>query len=209
MSHTDSYGHEPRRSRRAPREPAGPSKVQGSTAAAILVALAIVGFGIGAVIGNAGGDDPDSTTAEDELGAATSPGTEQSADPDDPEGDDRTEGSTPSITITLEMDDSAPAGEELEYRIRTDPARPGLVLGVERRQPGGDWEPFGDPQLEAELGRDGEHEGHVRTGIAGEAEWRVGGEIDGQRVESNVVTATITEEEDDSGPGNSDDDDDD
>lgn len=197
MSSNDSYDDEPRPSgRRAAREPAGPAKVQGSTAAAILILVAIVGFGVGALVGNAGGDD--GTTAEEQDPASVGSPNDQN----DSEGEEADEES--DIAVTLEMDDSAAAGEELQYRVFTDPPQPGLVLGVERRMPGGDWEPFGDPQVQAEIGDDGEDEGHVITGRTGESEWRVAGEVDGERVESNVITATITEEGggDDNGRGN-------
>lgn len=212
MSYNDSYGPEPRRpGRRATHEPAGSAKVQGTTAAAVLVLVAIVGFGIGAIMGNASDADPADTAADDQEGAAQGTPAEQSdSDDADDEGDDE---ESSDIAVTFEMDDSASAGEELEYRVFTDPPQPGLVLGIERRLPGRDWEPFGDPQVQAETNEDGEDEGYVITGVAGEAEWRVVGEIDGQRVESNVVTATITEEDDNSGRGNgngnNDDDDDD
>ncbi len=209
MSYNDSYGHEPRRSgRRATHEPAGPVKVQGTTAAAVLVLVAIVGFGIGALVGNASDADPDDTAADDQESVAQGTPAEQSDSDSDEEGDE----DSSDIVVTFEMDDSASAGEELEYRVNTDPPQPGLVLGVERRLPGRDWEPFGDPQVQAETNEDGADEGYVITGVGGEAEWRVVGEIDGQRVESNVVTATITEEDDNRGRGNgngNDDDDDD
>lgn len=200
MSYNDSYGHEPRRpARRATREPSGPAKVQGSTAAAILILVGIIGFGIGALIGNASGGGSAGTATGDQDAVVGSPDDDQGAGPDSTEP---TDGSTqsPAVGITLEMDDEADADEELDYEVRTDPPQPGLVLGVERRAPGGEWQPFGDPhQVQAELDDDGEDDGYVITGIAGETEWRVVGDIDGQRVESNVVTTTITEDDDNDG----------
>ena len=216
MSYNDSRDYEPRRSSRR-REPAGPTKVQGSTAAAILVFVAIVGFGIGAILANAGGgEDPDTT--ENDPAAASSPsvpaddGTDEPDDTqtEDSSGDD--DGDEPAggegITLSSLQDGGEVAGDDsgtIEVQAALDSGEEGVTLSLERSLDSGQsWEPFCE-QCTKETSGGGTFASSFWSGRLGENQFRVVGP-DGQV--SNAISVTVVEASDDdddddnSGPGN-------
>lgn len=218
MSYSDygDYGDEPRRpSRRAAREPAGPAKVQGSTAAAILVFVAIVGFGIGAIIGNSGGDDQDPAAAQEQDGAPLGTPNDQTTSPDDTEADDGTDEGDGTddgensddevtggegITLTSQQDGGeVPAGESgtIDVQATLDSGEEGVTLRVERSLDGGQtWEPFCDACTDETSGS-GSYSTNFWTGQTGENQFRVVGP-DG--LASNPISVNVVDSEgDDSG----------
>lgn len=213
MSYNDygDYGDEPRRpSRRATREPAGPAKVQGSTAAAILVFVAIVGFGIGALIGNAGGGGQEPTTTNEapdgaavgtpEDGQSTSPDDEGSDEGEGDDGDEETTGGN-GIALTSPQDGGeVPAGESgtIDVQAMLESGEEGVTLQVERSLDGGQsWEPFCDACTDETSGS-GSYTTNFWTGQTGENLFRVAGP-DG--LVSNPIAVTVVDSEGDGDDG--------
>jgi len=211
MSYNDSYD-EPRRSnRRAPREPAGPAKIQGSTAAAILVFVAIVGFGIGAIIANTGGGEEPTTTTEEDPNqpidpsdsadnTTDQPDDSQTEDPNDDNGDDNGEVTGgDGITLTSEQDGGEVQKDSdgtIEVQAALDSGEDGVTLSVERSLDGGqEWEPFCDACTKETSGS-GAFSSSFWSGRAGENQFRVVGP-DG--LASNPITVNVVDSGEDSG----------
>lgn len=202
MSYNDygDYGDEPRRpSRRATREPAGPAKVQGSTAAAILVFVAIVGFGIGAIIGNSGGDDQDPAAAQEQDGAPLGSPSDQTTSPDEAEsegdeenGDDEVAGGQ-GITATSQQDGGEVAADEsgtIEVQATLDSGEEGVTLRPQRSLDGGQtWEDFCDACV-AETTGNGTYSTNFWSGRAGENLFRIVGP---NGLASNPITVNVRE----------------
>jgi hypothetical protein len=212
MSYNDSRDYEPRRSSRR-REPAGPTKVQGSTAAAILVFVAIVGFGIGAILANAGGgEDPDTTENDPAAaGSPTAPADDTADEPDDAQTEDSSDdGDEPAggagITLTSLQDGGDVAADEsgtIGVQAALDSGEDGVTLSLERSLDNGQtWEPFCD-NCTKETSGGGTFSSDFWSGRPGENQFRVVGP-DG--LVSNAIIVNLVEgsgdDDDNSGSGN-------
>ncbi|HEX6197929.1 MAG TPA: protein kinase family protein [Jiangellaceae bacterium] len=118
---------------------------------------------------------------------------------------DETEEPTEEPTETEDPADEEPAleleqppgevgsGAQIDLDGSIEPAVEGVSLRVERRLDGGDWQPFPDEsgQIVATTDQNGAFSTYVITSRQGTNDWRLVGEIDGEPIESNIVTVVI------------------
>ena len=171
-----------RGSRRADRDAPAVRRASAGAAAGILIVTALLGFGGGALFGNAsGGADPQTPAAVGTEGAgdtAESPETTPSENADQ-NGD---EAGAFELTIESPKDGGTARagtggdnpGEDIEFTIATNPAMSGLLVELQRSLDGGaTWEPFGADGQVYTLGPDGSHTTSVWSGRVGENQLRV------------------------------------
>jgi hypothetical protein len=147
------------------------------TATAVLVAALVLGFGGGAVAGSLG-------SANDAAATSTSaPATSASPTPTTP---------ATSITLSAEQTSISPS-EQFDMTGRLEPAVGGVELIVERSLDGGEWGPFpdADDPVTVTTDDDGTFSTYVVTGRTGKNQFRMVGEVDDERLESDPVTVTI------------------
>ena len=196
-----------RSSRRADREAPAAKRASAGAAAAILIVTAILGFGGGALLGNANGSEDPQTPA-----AASTEGTGDTAESPDttPSEDGEQDGDEAgALEITLESPkDGGTAragtggdnpGEDIEFTIATNPAMSGLLVELQRSLDGGTtWEPFGADGQVYTLGPDGSHTTSVWSGRVGENQLRVvHTDDDGNEIASDPVTVELVAADDD------------
>lgn len=169
-----------RSSRRADREAPVTSRASAGAATAILIFTAILGFGGGALLGNAsGGEGPQTPAAASTEGTAETAETPDTTPSEAEQGDD-----AGAFELTLQSPKdggSARAGtggdnpgEDIEFTIATNPAMSGLLVELQRSLDGGaTWEPFGSDGQVYTLGPDGSHTTSVWSGRVGENQLRV------------------------------------
>lgn len=184
-----SDGTYPRRaSRRGARASQQSSRVSPSSAAAVLIMAGILGFIGGAIVGAAGGDPEGAAaatnTATQTPGEGDASGEESpEASPGNDEGDH---------TVSLVADPTTVGiNERIDLAGNLEPPVEGVTLRVERRLEGEDWTPFGNEPVVTETRDDGSFSTWVQTGREGTNEFRLVGEVDGERIESQTVTVTV------------------
>lgn len=195
MSSEGSYPT--RSSRRAEREPQT-QRASAGTAAAVLILAALLGFGGGALAGNAGGgEEPVAEVSPD-------PGTDGTEDADAQEPDEPEETAVDNgILLSSNQaggevqqgesgctdDDSSGCKIEIEGNI--NPPRAGVSLTVERSLDGGaTWEPFAT-SVTVETDNDGYFSTYFWSGRAGENQFRVVGNDTDADIVSNTVSVTV------------------
>jgi hypothetical protein len=94
----------------------------------------------------------------------------------------------PSLTLTSDTE-SVPQNGDIRLSGALTPATGGVRLQVERRIDGGDW---GDFPVTTTTRDDGSYSTVVRSGRVGANDFRMAGEVDGERVESPTVTVQIS-----------------
>lgn len=188
-----------RGSRRADRDAPAAKRASAGAAAAILIVTAILGFGGGALLGNAsGGEDPQTPSA------ASTEGTDDTGSSDTEENTDGAEETEApadgSLTLESTFDGgtavAGEGGDDIEFTISTNPPEGGLTVELERSLDGGStWEPFGSGGQVYTLDSDGTKTTTIWSGRAGENHLRVV-EKDGSGNivrESNVIVVTVVE----------------
>lgn len=159
----------------------------------------ILGFVGGAITGaSSGGTDGAAEAATTtQPGETPSDDTANNADGESPEASP--DGGDGDYTVTLIAEPTTvPELERIDLQGNLEPPVEGVTLTVERRLEGGDWQPFGgDDPVEAETREDGSFSTWVQTGRSGPNEFRLVGEVDGQRVESQTSTVTVEGSNDD------------
>lgn len=192
MSSDGTYSS--RGQRRAGRDVPAARRASASAATAILIITAILGFGGGALFGNA--SDGQTPAAASTDGATDSPDAQE-----DSEGNEETE-SPGDGSLTLESTfngGTAVAGEDgddIEFTIKTNPPESGLTVELERSLDGGTtWEPFGSSGQTYTLDGDGTKTTTVWSGRAGDNHLRVVEKDGSGNVvrESNVIVVTVVE----------------
>jgi hypothetical protein len=188
-----------RGSRRADRDVPTAKRASAGAAVAILIVTAILGFGGGALFGNAsGGEDPQAPAAAGSDGAVDAT---ESPDAEEGTGGEETEPSADgALTLESSFDGgTAVAGEDgddIEFTIRSNPPQDGLTVELERSLDGGaTWEPFGTSGQVYTLDSDGTKTTSVWSGREGDNHLRVV-EKDGSGNivrESNVIVVTVVE----------------
>lgn len=196
--------HARRASRRGGRASQQSSRVSASSAAAVLIMAGILGFVGGAITGaSSGGTDGAAEAATTtQPGETPSDDTATDADGESPEASPGSEDGDYTVTLIAEPT-TVPELERIDLQGNLEPPVEGVTLVVERRLEDGDWQQFGTDPVEAETRDDGSFSTWVQTGRTGPNEFRLVGEVDGQRVESQTATVTVEASDDD------DDDDDD
>ena len=169
-----------RGSRRADRDVPTAKRASAGAAVAILIVTAILGFGGGALFGNAsGGEDPQTPAAAGSEGTGDTAESADTTPSEDADGDEAGE-----FEITLESPKNGGSaragtggdnpGEDIEFTIATNPAMSGLLVELQRSLDGGaTWEPFGTDGQVYTLGPDGTHTTSVWSGRVGENQLRV------------------------------------
>jgi hypothetical protein len=186
-----------RGSRRADRDVPTAKRASAGAAVAILIVTAILGFGGGALFGNAsGGEDPQTPAAAGTEGTgdtAESPEEGTDGEETEPPGDG-------SLSLESSFDGgTAVAGEDgddIEFTISTNPPEDGLTVELERSLDGGTtWEPFGTDGQVYTLESDGTKTTSVWSGREGENHLRVvEKDASGNIVrESNVIVVTVVD----------------
>jgi hypothetical protein len=136
-----------------------------------------------------GGDLAPSETTQQTEDEQTTPPAEEEQTPEEEEEEEPAE-----TTVSLTADPtSVAASQRITLSGAIEPAREGVVMRVERRLSGGDWTGFPDSNnpVTTTTQDDGEFSTWVQTGRAGENEWRLVGEIDGEQVVSSTATVTV------------------
>jgi hypothetical protein len=184
-----------RGSRRTDRDVPTANRASAGAAAAILIFTAILGFGGGALFGNASGD-AQTPAASDGTSGTESPDGQQ-----DPDGDEETE-SPGDGSLTLDSTfngGTAVAGEDgddIEFTIKTNPPVGGLTVELQRSLDGGTtWEQFGSGGQIYTLDSDGTKTTTVWSGRAGDNHLRVVEKDGAGNVvrDSNVIVVTVVE----------------
>lgn len=186
MSSDGSYPT--RASRRAERAPQT-SRAPAGTAAAILILAAILGFGGGALAGNAGGDNQEAAAQ-----STADPGSDTTADEEAEADDPEDEEATPGVTLRSPQDGGTVAsGDQIDFEGQIDPPVGGVTLTVERSLDGGDnWETFGSSgPITAETRDDGTFSTYVYSQREGPNHFRLVGQGPDGWLESNAVVVTI------------------
>lgn len=147
-------------------------------ASAVLVAALILGFGGGAIAGSLGSGT--------EASAGAPSATESSASPTP---------TTPANSVSLSAEQtSVSSNQQIDMTGRLEPAVGGVEFTVERSLDGGEWSAFPDAAdpVTVTTRDDGSFSTYVVTGRAGQNQFRVVGQVDGERLESEPVTVTIS-----------------
>jgi putative peptidoglycan lipid II flippase len=129
---------------------------------------------------------PTETAEDSEDDETTPPEQDEESPPADEEPDE--------LAISLSADPaSVAASQRITLSGAISPALDGVVLRVERRIDGGDWSGFPDSNnpVTTTTQDDGQFSTWVQTGRAGENEWRLVAEIDGEQIVSDTATVTI------------------
>lgn len=184
-----------------PTAQAAPQRSGGSTTArrvlgvlgATVFLLVVAWIGLQLLL--SGVSTPDRTTS-DQAPSETAQQTEdeQTTPPEEEEEAPEEEEEPAETTVSLTADPtSVAASQRITLSGAIEPAREGVVLRVERRLSGGDWTGFPDSNnpVTTTTQDDGEFSTWVQTGRAGENEWRLVGEIDGEQVVSSTATVTV------------------
>ena len=144
---------------------------------AVLVAALVLGFGGGAIAGSLG------SGTEASAGLPSAPASSASPTP------------TPENAVSLSAEQtSVSANQQIDMTGRLEPAEAGVEFTVERSLDGGEWSAFpdaGDP-VTVTTRDDGSFSTYVVTGRAGQNQFRVVGQVGGERLESAPVTVTIS-----------------
>jgi putative peptidoglycan lipid II flippase len=187
-----------------PTTQATPQRSGGSTTArrvlgvlgATVFLLVVAWIGLQLLL--SGVSTPDRTTSGDPAPSETAQQTEeeQTTPPEEEEEtpEEEQEETPEETTVSLTADPaSVAASQRITLSGAIEPAREGVVLRVERRLSGGDWTGFPDSNnpVTTTTQDDGEFSTWVQTGRAGENEWRLVGEIDGEQVVSSTATVTV------------------
>lgn len=165
--------------------------VLGATAFLLVVAwigLQLLLSGVSTPDRTTGGDPAPSETAQQTDDEQTTPAEQEEETPEEEEEE------PDEITVSLTADPTSVAGSQrITLSGAIEPAHEGVVLRVERRLSGGDWSGFPDSNnpVTTTTQDDGQFSTWVQTGRAGENEWRLVGEIDGEQVVSSTVTVTV------------------
>jgi hypothetical protein len=156
------------------------SRASRGAAATTLLVAAVVGFGGGAIAGNAG------------LGEAAA-GTDQNtntppsaaASPSDTASEDAVTLSAAKTAFT--------ANERIDLTGALEPPAPGIEFKVERSLNGSDWDSFpdADDPVTVTTKDDGTFSTFVQTGRSGENQFRVVGQVGDEFLESDPVVVTV------------------
>lgn len=195
MSSDGTYSS--RGSRRADRGAPAAKRASAGAAAAILIIMALTGFGGGALLGNASGEDPQTPVAEtpDETSGTDEP--DESPSPDDEE----TVAADGTITAHSSFHDgeaiAADGGDcrdcDLIDLTVEAPSLAGETLWLERSLDGGEtWEQFGTSPRSVTLNGNGSGSDQIFSGRPGENQFRYVLR-DGDEIvqESNVIVVEL------------------
>jgi hypothetical protein len=144
---------------------------------AVLVAALVLGFGGGAIAGSLG------SGTEASAGLPSAPASSASPTP------------TPENSVSLSAEQtSVSANQQIDMTGRLEPAEAGVEFTVERSLDSGDWSAFPDASdpVTVTTRDDGSFSTYVVTGRAGQNQFRVVGQVGGERLESEPVTVTIS-----------------
>jgi hypothetical protein len=148
------------------------------TATAVLVAALVLGFGGGAIAGRLGALPAGSAASPSESAASLSPSP-----------------TTPASSVSLSAEQTTVSpNDQIDMTGQLEPAVEGVELVVERSLDGGEWGPFpdADDPVTVTTRDDGSFSTYVITGRTGQNQFRVVGEVDNERLESEPVTVTIS-----------------
>jgi hypothetical protein len=137
----------------------------------------VLGFGGGAIAGSLG------SGTEASAGLPSAPASSASPTP------------TPENSVSLSAEQtSVSANQQIDMTGRLEPAEAGVEFTVERSLDGGDWSAFPDASdpVTVTTRDDGSFSTYVVTGRAGQNQFRVVGQVGGERLESEPVTVTIS-----------------
>jgi hypothetical protein len=169
-----------------------------------LIFLVASGY-LGVLLLTGGGDDetaagnPPVTTPPDEVDEdpVSNPEPDEDLDEDLDEPIDDPETEEPELESGVQLQQPQPAevggGARINLVGSIEPAAEGVQLRVERRLDNGDWLSFPDNSSPITTSTDagGAFSTWVQTSRSGSNDWRLVGEIDGEPVESNIVTVII------------------
>ncbi len=176
MSSDGTYSS--RGSRRADRDAPAAKRASAGAAAAILIITALLGFGGGALLGNAGGDDPQAPVAETPDGTSGTDQPDESPGPDDEETPAAGDG---TIVVQSAYDGgqatAANGGDcgncDLIDLAVEAPSLAGETLWLERSLDGGaTWEQFGTSPRSVTLDSNGGGSDQIFSGRDGENQFR-------------------------------------
>lgn len=169
-------------------------------AVGVVVALAFLAtvawLGARALLGDV---SPDAVTAPSPPADDTSEPTEKQSPTSDPEstGNEETPAEPepePEPGLNLDADPrSVSPAQRITLSGSIEPEVAGVELRVERRLGDGDWVSFPDDasQIATQTRDGGAFSTWVQTSRQGENDWRLVGTVDGEQIESNVVTVTV------------------
>ena len=147
-------------------------------ASAVLVAALVLGFGGGAIAGSLGSGTEASAASQSATAASVSPTP-----------------TTPANSVSLSATQTnVSANQQIDMTGRLEPAEAGVEFTVERSLDGGEWSAFPDASdpVTVTTRDDGSFSTYVVTGRAGQNQFRVVGQVGGERLESAPVTVTIS-----------------
>ena len=181
-----------------------PTALRRAIGVVVGLAFLVGAFYLGLQLFTGGGDDeiaaenPPATTPADEVDEEPVSNPEPDDDPDEsPDEPEDTETEEPELESGVQLLQPEPAevggGARISLAGSVEPTVEGIQLRVERRLDDGDWTGFPDNSspITTSTGANGGFSTWVQTSRAGANEWRLVGEIDGEPVESNIVTVII------------------